>query len=192
MSFSQETAERYFELLDTRVIEIWESAGASKDEDIYPWVPYPLTRAKKIWRDYMTYGVVKDERGVERMVEDFLNKIVTIDASTTLLGHTQESPQDVIERFELAYDESLWTRLCFYMCDESGTNYISDYGLKPLQKLAGQLIDAVTAEEKLLLLDRILNVCHQRSDLASWFVRGGRGALDELSNEEQLTQGRLP
>jgi hypothetical protein len=74
------------------------------------------------------------------------------------------------------------------MCDETGTHYISDYGLKPLQELAGKLLDATTAEEKLLLLDRVLNVCHRRSDLATWFVQGGRGALDELNNEEHLVE----
>jgi len=184
--FSQEAAGIYLERLDQKIINIWENAAASKGEDIYPWTPYSIKRAQKIWSDYMKLGFVRDERGIDNIVEDFLDKIVTLDASTKLLGHSSESPQDIIEGFELTYHESVWEHLCDYMCTKDGTHYISDYGLKPLQELAGKLIEASTAEEKLLLLDRILNVCHQRSDLASWFVVGGRGALDELNNEEHL------
>jgi hypothetical protein len=184
--FSQDTAERYGTLLDEKIIHIWESAAASKGEDLYPWTPYSITRAKKIWRDYMRFGFVRDERGVEDMVENFVDKIVTLDASTTLLGHTPQNPQEIIEGFELAYFESIHDHLCDYLCDKDGTHYISDYGLKPLQEIAGKLLDASTVEEKLLLLDRVLNVVHQRSDLSSWFVRGGRAMLDELSNEEHL------
>jgi hypothetical protein len=184
--FSDTAAELYLERLDQKIIQIWEQAAASKGEDLYPWTPYSLTRAKKIWKDYMTLGFVRDERGIESMVDNFLDKIITLDASTTLMGHSTESPKDIIEGFELAYSESIWQHLCDYMCTKCGTHYISDYGLKPLQELAGKLLEATTAEEKLLLLDQVLNVCHQRSDLASWFVHGGRGALDELNNEEQL------
>jgi len=134
----------------------------------------------------MRFGFVRDERGVEDMVENFIDKIVTLDASTTLLGHTPGSPQEIIEGFELTYHESIYEHMCDYMCTKDGTHYLSDYGLKPLQALAGKLLEATTAEEKLLLLDRVLNVVHQRSDLASWFVRGGRDMLDKLSNEEHL------
>lgn len=184
--FSQNAIEIYLERRDTKIIELWQSAAKSKGEDLYNWTPYSLTRAKKIWKDYMTLGFVRDERGIESMVDNFLDKIITLDASTVLLGHSTESPQDVIEGFEIDYKESIHDHLCDYMCTKDGTYYLSDYGLKPLQELAGKLLDASTAEEKLLLLDRVLNVCHQRSDLASWFVAGGRDALDELNNEEHL------
>ena len=38
-------------------------------------------------------------------------------------------------------------------------------------------------EKKLLLIDSILNIVHQRSDLATWFVQGGRESLTQLSGK---------
>lgn len=186
--FSDEAAERYIEILDMKTIEVWEGAAAAKKNDIIPWSPYPLTRARKIWQDYMRYGFVRDERGIEDMMENFLNRIATIDAITTLTGHTSQDPKNVIEDLELAYDLSTWHKLCDYAVDEEGSYRISDYGLIPLQVLAGKLLEAKTAEEKLLLLDQVLNVVHQRSDLASWFVKGGRGALEELSTQNNYKE----
>jgi hypothetical protein len=71
----------------------------------------------------------------------------------------------------------------YYMNDPEGKmgGFISDYGLKPLEDLLSELLRATTPEEKLLLIDRMLNVVHQRSDIADWFVEGGKSALAQLS-----------
>jgi hypothetical protein len=71
----------------------------------------------------------------------------------------------------------------YYMNDPEGRmgGFISDYGLKPLEELLVQLLKATSPEEKLLLIDRMLNVVHQRSDIADWFVEGGSHALAQLS-----------
>ena len=62
---------------------------------------------------------------------------------------------------------------------------LSDYGLKPLHKLLAQLRKEFNPSKKLPILDKILNVVHQRSDIASWFVEGGSAALSQLSGMEQ-------
>jgi hypothetical protein len=179
--FTQETMEQYIERLNTKVTEIWEASAGAKEGETISWHPYSLTRAKKIWKDYMKFGFVRDEKGIEDMVDAFINKILTIDACTTLTGHTPENPKDTIESLELAYDEDTMEKLLNYTVDKDGTYIISDYGLKPLQILAGKILGATTPEEKLLLLDQILNVVHQRSDLAECFVYGGRATLSNLS-----------
>jgi len=129
----------------------------------------------------MRMGFVRDERGVEDMAEDFLHKIAAIDAITVLAGHTPSDPRSVIREFELRWSEKTDDKLPWYITDEKGSWRLSDYALPKLQDHALHLLDAQTAEEKILILDAILNVVHQRSDLASWFVHGGRRALDSFS-----------
>ena len=69
--------------------------------------------------------------------------------------------------------------------DADGTWIMSDYGLKPLYEFLYELKNAKSPEEKLVAIDKMLNVAHQRSDLASWFVEGGSRALNQLSGLEQ-------
>ena len=64
---------------------------------------------------------------------------------------------------------------------EIGQARISDYGLEPLQKLLIQLRNTHTSEQKIPIIDQMLNIVHQRSDMASWFVKGGSNALSDLS-----------
>ena len=83
------------------------------------------------------------------------------------------------ELFELMTDRFF----VYYMNDPKGKmgGFISDYGLKPLEDLLADLLRASSPEEKLLTIDRMLNVVHQRSDIAEWFVEGGSRALAQLS-----------
>ena len=70
----------------------------------------------------------------------------------------------------------------YYIEDpKSGQAYISDYALDPLMDLAFKLNKEKNAEKKIVLMDRMLNIIHQRSDIAAWFVQGGRDSLMKLS-----------
>jgi hypothetical protein len=70
----------------------------------------------------------------------------------------------------------------YYLVDpKSGHIYLSDYGLPAIMQLTGQLYGEQSPEIKVQIIDKILNVVHQRSDLASWFVQGGSRALSDLS-----------
>ena len=72
-----------------------------------------------------------------------------------------------------------------YLTDpKTGHLYISDYGLPALMTLASKLYVEQVPEKKVVLIDSILNVVHQRSDMASWFVQGGSNALSQLSGYE--------
>ena len=85
--------------------------------------------------------------------------------------------------YELLYEKMKDNFYEYYMDDPEGTKggFISDYGLEPLEKLLGQLLRANTPEEKLLIIDQMLNVVHWRSDIAQWFVEGGSQSLSKLS-----------
>lgn len=74
-----------------------------------------------------------------------------------------------------------------YIFDENWHQWrISDYAMKPLLELANELLISTTAEEKIILMDRVFNIVHQRGDIASLFVKGGSYALSELADVENL------
>lgn len=73
----------------------------------------------------------------------------------------------------------------YYLTDpKTGHLYITDYGLNALMTLGSELYKEDVPENKVVLIDKILNVVHQRSDMASWFVQGGSAALSDLSGYE--------
>ena len=45
-----------------------------------------------------------------------------------------------------------------------------------------QVDEISTPEEALVLINKVLDVYHQRSDLASLFITGGRDSLTKISN----------
>lgn len=184
MSFEYDTMEFYINLLDQKIIDLWNGCKESNGDERHPWIPYDLTRAKKIWTDFMKLGFVRDEKGLNKMAENFVEKIATIEAITLLGGHTQINPKDYLEDLEIEYDEETDDKLGTYLLDEHGQWRLSDYALEPLCKLAGKIIEETDPIKKLLLLNQVLNVVHQRSDVASWFIEGGRDSLDELKNQE--------
>jgi hypothetical protein len=87
------------------------------------------------------------------------------------------------EFYNVLYEKMTERFFDYYIWDEEGKSggHISDYGLEPLLRLVDQVRRASSPEEKLVLIDQMLNVVHQRSDIASWFVEGGSRALAQLS-----------
>jgi hypothetical protein len=60
----------------------------------------------------------------------------------------------------------------------NGQLLVSDYGLEPLLNLAYELHSLTDPSEILVCINKILDVTHQRSDLAELFVYGGSKELD--------------
>jgi len=152
------------------------------------WSVVPFSRLKKIWQDYIKYNVVHDVNGLDSILNKILRNIARLQAATDLAGHSMGGSLEEFLGYE-EEDEEAQTVLDddqqfdFY---ESflNTEYgvpVSDFGLKPLWDLAFKAIETNSSEEKLLLIDRILNIVHQRGDLAALFIEGGSDALSELS-----------
>lgn len=221
-----------------------------------PWTVIPFPRLKKVWEDFMTYGSVRDTRGLEMIEDLMIDNTSKVSIFTNLAGHTQwgdeeafnenigywvdeqlncifpqqktdtsqleipyDNPQSGYKQkepvpdpapcdtqihpfaqayFDKNFDSESMNRegirkmlydvmksrfFDYYQNDpkEKLGGFISDYGLKPLEDLLVELLHASTPEEKLLIIDRMLNVVHQRSDIADWFVEGGSHALGQLS-----------
>lgn len=64
----------------------------------------------------------------------------------------------------------------------NGQCMFSDYGAKPLMTLALKLVEQDSPEEIIVTINKILDVAHQRSDLAELFVVGGSESQYEISN----------
>lgn len=173
--------EYYMELYDKAVTDVWFGAKEAGPDDRYPWEPIPLSRMRKIWKQYTDSGEVLDEKGLDSIGQNLVEKIATLDAMTDLAGHGEIHPKEILERVEEEYDEETDEKLGDYILDEHGSWRISDSALNAgLRTLAMLIIESSNAEEKLQFVDRILNVVHPRSDMARWFVEGGREGLDVL------------
>lgn len=146
-----------------------------------PWSFLPFPRLKKIWEDYMKNGFVRDEQGLEIIAGIMTRNILKLNVNTELSGRVNYSVDDDLEEYDIT-SENLWEgdfTFGDYMRDEI-TN-ISDFGLDPLLKLLKQLRQQTKPEEKLVTIDRMLNVIHQTSDLANIFLQGGVNDLNNLS-----------
>jgi hypothetical protein len=146
-----------------------------------PWNFLPFPRLKKIWEDYMKFGFVRDVKGLDQIERIMTRNILKLNANTELSGHVSYSVDDKLEEYGMTWEDFWEGDFTFddYMRDEI-TN-ISDYGLDPLLKLLGELRKQTKPEDKLVTIDKMLNVIHQTSDLANIFLRGGSTDLDKLS-----------
>jgi hypothetical protein len=70
----------------------------------------------------------------------------------------------------------------------NGQWLLSDFGLEPLFNIGTKMGDSSDANELLVLINKALDVTHQRSDLAEIFIQGGTATLDKISGREENTQ----
>jgi hypothetical protein len=151
-----------------------------------PWKLIPFGRLKKIWEDAAKTGVVRDTQGLKMIQDRMIRNLLKLDVNTELLGHMQAYPED--ETFEdagttkEAFEEKIENWDNKYFDSPNGQLRISDYGLKPLWKYAEQLLNTKDPIQKIQYIDQMLNVVHQRSDMAENFVEGGSNALTQLSH----------
>ena len=147
-----------------------------------PWDFIPFPRLKKIWEDYIRYGFVRDVKGLELIEAVMTRNIIKLKVNTELSGHADYyNADDDLEDYGITSDDLWGDGFDFgdYMRDEI-TN-ISDFGLKPLLVLLSQLRQQTKPEEKLVTIDKMLNVIHHTSDLANIFLKGGSNDLNTLS-----------
>jgi len=68
----------------------------------------------------------------------------------------------------------------------NGQWVLSDYGLKPLFELGEEIIKQKDPDEIIVTINRILDVAHQRSDIAELFIEGGSKSLTAITNDPNL------
>ena len=181
--------ESYFELYDEVLEKTVSQALSWTPGKKQQWEKIPAPLLLKTWNDFVLYGIVRNEKAISVFENILKRNIVQLDLNTQLMGH---SSIDLYlefedERFGLTPEEITKVKDVFenqdFAEDENGQPILSDYGLKPLQDLLLKLVMAKSAEDKLVLIDQMLNVCHQRSDLSSLFVEGGTQTLNKLAGK---------
>jgi hypothetical protein len=98
------------------------------------------------------------------------------------MEHTESDPKYWFEQEEEHWDDNLNQKFIEHVEDENGAWRISDYALKPLIELSIKLYSENNDEQKLQIIDRMLNVIHARSDCAAFFVEGGSDTLNYLAS----------
>jgi hypothetical protein len=119
-------------------------------------------------------------------------------ANTELAGHSSAFPgydvADFAERIDGItisddYDEgSEWLEkkgLYDWMKMPDGSDGWSDYGLDPLWDIINEYDENLPPKEVLVLVNRALDIGHQRGDLASIFIQGGSKTLTKISEEKK-------
>lgn len=162
-----------------QVVHEWRSS----ETPIAPWTVVPAGRLIRIWKDAAELGFVRDESGLERIAERVVENVLRISVNNLISGHQVAAPADALEELVEASDQEAFVDWAIHT--ETGGWRISDYGIGPLFKLAALLTETHDPMQKLAVVDRMLNVVHPRSDLASWFVEGGWRTLTELSDDER-------
>ena len=190
--FAQD-AYALFDLVNKAYDEILgEYFGKRKKGSMMSWSVVPFGRLRKIWNDFAKFGFVRDEAGVNRIAEQIVNNIARISAATDLSGHGTVDPKEIME--ERGFDPIEDDNVDFYF-GFLNTKYgqpFTDVGLLQMWPLASDLLSATTSEKKLMAIDRILNVVHQRGDLAALFLEGGSSSLSELSGLKEAEGSETP
>ena len=131
---------------------------------------------------------------VFKWLEIIMKNTCIIDAITSLAGHTAWFPYDDCRN---VYDELEDAETDFYIFSDfldnrgfydwcklpDGSDAWSDYGLQPLWNILDEYQENMTAEQVLVLVNRCLDVTHQRGDLPSAFIEDGSSSLTKISNE---------
>jgi hypothetical protein len=171
-----------FESIITDVIDDFRNREAGEKQK---WNVLNLFVVKRIWTDFVTTGRIKDTSGMEKIADLVIKNIGKLYANTVLSKHTEQNPEDDygISDEEL-YDESDG-KLDFvdYIDDGYGQMRISDYAMQPLLRDAVDLMGESEPEKMILIVDRIFNRIHQRSDISKFFINGGNKSLDRLSGK---------
>ena len=134
-----------------------------------------------------------------------IRNTIFLDVNTMFYGHTQGFDVETFNNYVFNTDETGvgaddWSDAWEYMEEKgyvdnldlfmptfsNGQNLISDYGLEPLSKIVQQLMETQDPNQILVLINKALDISHQRSDLSELFVENGAMSLNQISglNEE--------
>ena len=163
--------------------ELIEKYGMQKEGEYFnipdrqPWSVIRKGELDRLYHEYVTYGFIKNEKLLDRCCQLYMTNSLKINVNTEMCGHsesTSESLDEVLEEYGLEWGDHQVDYIYDYFDDDNGAGRISDYGLQPLLKIAQEMEDEFDNDKRFVLFDRGLNVVHQRSDIASWFVEGER------------------
>lgn len=175
----------YQELIDEEAMNIWYQwlKDRKKKNAVQPWSVVSKAKLFKVWKSFAKFGFVRNEKDLDEIITQIILNAARFTANTLLMGHTERDGIDWLAEQtdeEYATIEQLFDGFEDYCVDETGQWRISDR-VDKLNELVLKIFDTNTPEERLIATDIVLNFVHQRSDIASLFVEGGKKTLNELS-----------
>lgn len=194
----QEQIKSEDDLTELLIQNIYDIFRQIKDKEKITFSLIDPYQYKRAMEEYMKYGqfIRFPENKILDWKELVLNNIAMLEALTQIHGHRGVFPfdefydvfddierpekKDFHEVYDILYNE--------YDIDEyvpqfsNGQPVLSDFGIKPLYKLAKELIRQTKPEDIIITINKIMNVVHQRSDLSELFIRGGEESHSMISN----------
>jgi len=178
-----EAAEKYLEMHNEQMTNMLHNYYDKKRKkgSMMSWDVIPFARLKKIWTDYAKMGVIRDEKGMQSIVDQMIRILARLNASNDLAGHGNIDDETIKDMTGYDMPDGDNAEFYFdYLETKHGTP-ISDYGLPKLYEIGRKLMFTNDPVEQLLLVDQMLNIVHPRGDLSALFVEGGRASLDQLA-----------
>lgn len=134
----------------------------------------------KVWNQFIDDGHVTDIATLNYIQKRILLCTARLDALNALAGHDTYDPNEEYDLGLTAKEQD--EMFNHWATDSKGQWTISDYGLPKIQNLLFPLLQEPSPEKKVVLIDKILNIIHQRGDLAEMFVQGGSDTVQALAD----------
>lgn len=154
---------------------------------------------KKALSEFTKYGKLINfpSKYVYQWMGIIMKNTAILRANTDLAGHSSQFPcyevaeyAESIDGIEIGTDFSEcseWLEekgLYDWMKMPDGSDAWSDYGLEPLEKIFLEYDENLPPEKVLVLVNRAIDVYHQRGDMTSIFIQGGTKALLENTKKK--------
>ena len=154
---------------------------------------------KKALSEFTKYGKLINfpSKYVYQWMGIIMKNTAILRANTDLAGHSSQFPCYEVAEFaeyidgleiEPDYGEgSKWLEekgLYDWMKMPDGSDAWSDYGLDPLEIIFAEYDEDLPPEKVLVLVNRAIDVYHQRGDMTSIFIQGGTKALLENTKKK--------
>jgi hypothetical protein len=152
----------------------------------------------KALREFTQYGKLVNfpSKYVYQWMGIIMKNTAILETNTNLAGHSMGFPgyevaefAEQIDGIEIGKDYSEGSKwleekgLYDWMEMPDGSDAWSDFGLEPLWKIFEEYDESLPPEKVLVLVNKALDVYHQRGDMASIFIQGGSKALSRIAEE---------
>ena len=157
---------------------------------------------QKALNEFIKFGYITHypTKYIQQWKDIIIENFTYLDVITMFFGHTSSFDEDVFNDMVLNTDETGksiddWTEAWEYIEEmgyddildnilprfSNGQDLISDYGLEPLREIISELYQTTDPNEILVLINKALDISHQRSDLSELFIEGGQKSLNMIS-----------
>lgn len=175
--------EYYFELYNMLLIETIIAYKKRNRSSRQRWEVISAEDLKQCWNQVAIYGFIRRPSTWERIRTIIIENVIKLQINTELMGHDTHYPDELKE-----WNLSGPRMSCDFFREGNAGLRISDYGLKPANEYLLGIFTAIDDKQEIMYADMILNIVHQRSDWARWFVEGGSKTLSELFLQQQPFQ----